>query len=65
MTADQKRWFLTELGRSGNLSFACKAAGCNRAQAYADRAMSTNFDLLWVEAARHARATLAAAIAAR
>lgn len=63
MTGPQQERFLTELRHSGNIAFACRAAGVTRSQALADRDTSKAFQGRWAWAARLAREALEERIA--
>lgn len=58
MSQEQRRRFLLELQYSGNVNFACHAAGIDRRTAYATRKDDEVFEQLWRRAVENARAYL-------
>lgn len=56
-TAKKGAWqeqFLAELAARGSVVLACRAAGCSRANAYAERGRSAEFKAAWDEEKREA-----------
>lgn len=64
MNAEQRRRFLLELRHSGNVNFACYAAGCDRRTVYAVRRDDRVFEGLWRKAVDAARVDLDARLRA-
>lgn len=58
VTATERARFIAELEVTGNVTFACEAAGITRSAAYDEREACPDFDLAWRAAQGRARRAL-------